>query len=128
MIIKEIYLPSSGKKLSIERCQTCRSKMVNVDKDELKEVDANMLIFAKIRWSNPKTEKLVCVGCEISSYLNINKSHTFRTSEKPKTKIEDEDDDNDFFNPASPSSLFRSGGLFGGGFSGGGFGGGGATR
>lgn len=122
--MKKLYLPSSGKELSIEECKRCGHEMVNVDKDELKEVDAQLLNLLAIRWSNPRTEESICIRCDILKRFGFEEEK----EERPKPYIPPPS----ISRPASPGSIF--GGGFGGfsggfgGFSGGSFGGAGASR
>jgi len=115
----KLYLPSSGKELDVEICEVCDSKMVNVDYEDLKEIDAKFLNASGIRWSNPNTPALVCVQCEIKQHFCI-----------PDRKEKEDEDNDDWSKPASAGSLFGTG-IFGGGFGGfggGSFGGAGASR
>lgn len=110
--------------VKVEECKECKHLMVNLDADEVKEGDLVTLKRKGVRISNPETEELYCLKCDIEA------KPSFR--EKLSTWFEDTKDENDssFFSTSSSGGLFggSSGGGGFGGFGGGGFSGGGASR
>lgn len=98
----------------VEQCEDCNHLMVNVDEDEVRKGDLVTLKRKGIRLSNPNTEDVLCINCELDD-----KKESFLG--KVANWFDDDDDDDD-------TPLFSGGGFSFGGFGGGGFSGGGASR
>lgn len=106
----------------VVECANCNHLMVNLDRNELAVGDLAALKKAKLRISNPETDKPICLNCEYETW-GQRLNNWFESND-------DDDDDTPFF-PSSSPSLFGGGGFSSGGFGGfggGSFSGGGASR
>lgn len=118
-------IPLINQAPEIVSCDNCDHKMVNVDKDQLRQGDLATLKREGIRVSNPDTEENICANCELED-----SDHPFHSWWDDK----DDEDDSSYFTAPTIASTYdndsggSSGGFGGfGGFGGGSFSGGGAS-
>lgn len=104
---------------NIEPCKHCKKPMVNLDSDEIGLGDMVKMKLAGVLISNPETDELVCIHCDIITRPSKRKALSDWYSSPSN--------DDSSWHSSGTFSMPSFGGSDFGGFGGGSFGGGGAS-